>query len=314
MAAGRASMNPDNRIKLRHLHCFLEVARQGSVQRAADALAISQPAVSKTLRELEELLCNRLFERNRQGVVLTEAGTAFLHVAGPSLQALRRGIDNLRSDEFKAGELRLGVLSSVETWLMPEIISRLHLHHQGLRISVQNGPAVYLLGLLRSGEVDLVVGRLSDSPHLAGLQFEHLYGDELRFVVAPGHPLQDCSSDLLPGRLADFPMVLPLPGTTIRQHADSLLLQTGARLPIRCLETLSNTLARRYALTAQAVWIAPHDAVREDLAGGLLQALAIPANLAGGSIGVCTNPMMPRSVALQWCLEELRTLATHNMS
>src|SRR5690606_5306856 len=131
MAAGRASMNPDNRIKLRHLHCFLEVARQGSVQRAADALAISQPAVSKTLRELEELLCNRLFERNRQGVVLTEAGTAFLHVAGPSLQALRRGIENLRSDEFKAGELRLGVLSSVETWLMPEIISRLHLHPQG---------------------------------------------------------------------------------------------------------------------------------------------------------------------------------------
>src|SRR5690606_40355984 len=102
MAAGRASMKPDNRIKLRNLHCFLEVARQGSVQRAADALAISQPAVSKPLRELEELLCNRLFERNRQGVVLTEAGTAFLHVAGPSLQALRRGIENLRSDEFKA--------------------------------------------------------------------------------------------------------------------------------------------------------------------------------------------------------------------
>src|SRR5690554_6373218 len=106
MAAGRASMNSDNRIKLRHLHCFLEVARQGSLQRAADALVIGQSAVSKTLRELEELLCIRLFERNRQGVLLSEAGSAFLHAAGPSLHALIRRIDNLRNDEFKAGELR----------------------------------------------------------------------------------------------------------------------------------------------------------------------------------------------------------------
>lgn len=302
-------MVPDSRIKLRHLHCFLEVARQGSIQRAADELAISQPAVSKTLRELEELLGNVLFERGRQGAVPTEAGTAFLHVVGPSMQALRRGIENLRSDEFKAGELRLGVLSSVETWLMPEVIGRLHRQHQGLRISVQNGPAAYLLGLLRGGELDLVAGRLSDSPHLAGLQFEHLYGDALKFVVCPGHPLLQCSADMLPGRLADFPVVLPLPGTTIRQHADSLLLQTGARLPIRCLETLSNTLARRYALTAQAVWVAPWDAVFDDLAQGELYALAIPADLTGGSIGVCTNPLMAQSMAIQWCLEELRILA-----
>lgn len=302
-------MSVDNRIKFRHVHCFLEVARQGSIQRAADAMAISQPAVSKTLRELEELLCQTLFERSKQGVTLTEAGTAFLHVAGPSVQALRRGIQNLRSDGFKAGELRLGVLSSVETWLMPEVIGRLHQQHQGLRISVESGPAVYLLGLLRSGEVDLVVGRLSDSPHLAGLQFEHLYGDALKFVVCPGHPLLEYGPDVLPGRLADFPVVLPLPGTTIRQHADSLLLQSGARLPSRCLETLSNTLARRYALGARAVWIAPRDAVRQDLAEGKLAALILPVQLEGGSIGVCTNPLTAPTVAVQWCLEELRGLA-----
>lgn len=302
-------MNPDSRIRLRHLHCFLEVARQGSIQRAADALSISQPAVSKTLRELEELLGKVLFERSRQGVVPTEAGTAFLHVVGPSMQALRRGIQNLRSDEFKAGELRLGVLSSVETRLMPEVIGRLHQQHQGLRISVQNGPAVYLLGLLRSGELDLVIGRLSDSPHLAGLQFEHLYGDALEFVVCPGHPLLSCPPDMLPGRLADFPMVLPLPGTIIRQHADSLLLQTGARLPARCLETLSNTLARRYSLTAEAVWVAPRDAVHDDLAQGVLHSLPVPARLDGGSIGVCSNPQMAQGIAVQWCLEALRALA-----
>lgn len=71
-------MNLDTRIKYRHLLCFLEIARQGSLARAADILSISQPAISKTLKELEDLLEARLFERSRQGVELTPAGTRFM--------------------------------------------------------------------------------------------------------------------------------------------------------------------------------------------------------------------------------------------
>ncbi|MGN5520092.1 pca operon transcription factor PcaQ [Halopseudomonas sp. Lyrl_26] len=301
-------MNPDNRIKLRHLNCFLEVARQGSIQRAADALAISQPAVSKTLRELEDSLDSKLFERGRQGVTLTDAGNAFLHVAGPSMQALRRGIQSLRTDEYKAGELRLGALSSVETQLVPKMIHLLHSRHLGLRISVLGGPAAYLLGLLRSAELDLVVGRLSDSPHLAGLHFEHLYGDALKVVVHTQHPLLGCPPELLPGRLSDYPMVLPLPDTTIRQHADSLLLQSGAGLPATCLETLSNTLARSYTLCAHAVWIAPRDAIHGDLEQGNLKSLELDGHTLGGSVGVCSNPATSQSLPAQWCLDALREL------
>ncbi len=77
-------MNIDSRIKFRHLVCFLEVARQGSLARAADALAVSQPAISKTLKELEDLLEASLFERGKSGASLTEAGVAFLRYAGPA--------------------------------------------------------------------------------------------------------------------------------------------------------------------------------------------------------------------------------------
>ena len=80
-------MNLDTRIKYRHLLCFLEIARQGSLARAADVLAISQPAISKTLKELEGLLEARLFARSRQGVELTPAGARFMRYAGPSVQA-----------------------------------------------------------------------------------------------------------------------------------------------------------------------------------------------------------------------------------
>ncbi|MDF5827860.1 LysR family transcriptional regulator [Pseudomonas aeruginosa] len=67
-------MNLDNRIKFRHLACFLEVARQRSFMRRRMPLAVSQPAISKTLKELEEILGARLFERSKAGAELTEAG------------------------------------------------------------------------------------------------------------------------------------------------------------------------------------------------------------------------------------------------
>ena len=70
-------MNIDTRIKYRHLVCFLEMARQGSLARAADVLAVSQPAMSKTLKELEALLTVSLFVRSKSGVTLTEAGVRF---------------------------------------------------------------------------------------------------------------------------------------------------------------------------------------------------------------------------------------------
>jgi NAD(P)H-dependent nitrite reductase small subunit len=123
-------MNLDTRIKFRHLLCFLEIARQGSLARAADVLAISQPAISKTLKELEDLLEARLFERTHLGVNLTPAGTRFMRYAGPSVQALRDGVGSVRGDARTPSQVRIGVLSTVEGLLMPEVLCRLHQRHE----------------------------------------------------------------------------------------------------------------------------------------------------------------------------------------
>lgn len=84
-------MNLDTRIKFRHLLCFLEIARQGSFAKAADAMAISQPAISKTLKELEELLETRLFERSKQGVELTPAGCVSCATPAPACRPCAKG-------------------------------------------------------------------------------------------------------------------------------------------------------------------------------------------------------------------------------
>jgi LysR family pca operon transcriptional activator len=302
-------VNIDNRIKFRHLQCFLEVARQGSLVRAAEVLAISQPAVSKTLKELEEVLDARLFERSKQGVTPTSAGLAFLRFAGPSVQALREGVRSLRSGEHEAGQLRLGVLSTVESSLLPDVVRRLHERHAALVVSVVTGQGNHLLDQLRAGELDLVVGRMADSPRIEGLSFEHLYSESMIMVVRPGHPL------LQRGRangslLADYPLVLPLAGTTIRRYANSLFVQGGISLSQQRLETLSVALSRRYVQACDAVWVAPLDAVRQDLQRGELYELDVGLREPGGSVGICSNPATVMSLAAQWCCEALRAAAT----
>jgi LysR family pca operon transcriptional activator len=297
-------LNIDNRIKFRHLVCFLEVARQGSLARACDKLAISQPALSKTLKELESLLDARLFERGKKGSTLTEAGVAFMRYAGPSVQSLREGVNSLRSGVHEPIAVKLGVLSTVESLLVPEMVRRLHERHPALVVSVVTGPSAYLLSQLRLGELDLVVGRMTDSPLILGLAFEHLYSESMTLVVRTGHPV--LADPVGHKNLESYPLVLPLAGTTIRKFADSLFVQHGITPSHQRLETLSIALSRRYVQCSEAIWVAPFDAVRQDLRQGDLVELDLGMREPGGSVGLCTNPALPVTPAAQWCVDALR--------
>ncbi len=84
------------RIKLRHLQAFLEVARQRSFARAAERLSITQPGISKTIRELEDTLAVSLFERTPKGISLTQAGLTLLRHAGPAVRTLEEGVKALQ--------------------------------------------------------------------------------------------------------------------------------------------------------------------------------------------------------------------------
>ena len=87
----------DRRIKFRHIECFATVHREGSLKRACAVLSLTQPALSKTLKELETLLGATLMQRGRGGVRLTPEGQAFLEGAETSLAALRRGVDGVEA-------------------------------------------------------------------------------------------------------------------------------------------------------------------------------------------------------------------------
>ncbi|GHE22226.1 pca operon transcription factor PcaQ [Halomonas urumqiensis] len=298
------------RIKLRHLQAFLEVARQHSFARAAEHLAITQPGMSKTIRELEETLGTVLFERTPRGVALTQAGLTLLRHAGPAIRALEEGVSAVGEAHVGSVWLRVGALSTVESWLLPEAIRRWQCSAQGeAGINVVGGPSAFLLSRLRRGELDLVVGRMTEAREIRDLAFEHLYYQRLLLVVRDGHPLAGVVP-LAAERLQEFPWVLPPPQTTLRQQVDSFCVRHAITLPARQLETLSLPLSQQFTAHSEAIWVAPEEAVREALAEGRLRELSLPLERQGGSVGLCLNATLQPSLALAAFCETLREVAS----
>ena len=300
----------DDRIKFRHLQCFLAVAQYGSLQKASGALSITQPAVSKTLKELEALLAVRLFERGRRGAVLTRHGEAFARHAGASVSALREAVASVAPAQ-SSDVVTLGVLPTVAPQLMPALLLQLDAAGIGtsLRIHTASNPA--LLTQLRQRELDLVIGRFAEPAHMLGLTFEHLYADCLVLAVQPNHPLlQSAALRANPlAHLHDFTVILPTHGTAIRHTADSFLSTRGLGQPKRMIETLSVSVSRAYALASQAVWISPYGAAAQDLGSGALKQL--PVSMAGTEelVGLSLRADMRPSRAQAEVIDALRVLA-----
>lgn len=299
----------DPRVKYRHVQCFLEVARRRSLVKAAEALAITQPAVSKTLKELEEILQVRLFERSRRGVMLTQFGEVFLHYAGASLAALKQGLDSVAQARM-SGEsyLNVGVLPSVAARIVPQAVESFQAEGLETTLTLIAGPNTLLLSRLRGGELDLVVGRLADPEQMAGLSFTHLYSESVSFVVRRGHPLLDDRADDL-SRIADYPVLYPTKEAIIRPYVERLLIAQGiTRLPKR-IETISNSFGRTYTLGTDAVWIISSGVVSRDIAKGELVELPLETAETTGPVGLTTRADAAPTPALLVFQSALRTAA-----
>ena len=293
------------RIRLRHLHTFVAVAQQGTLGRAAETLNLSQPALSKTLNELEQLTGTRLFDRGRMGAHLTVVGEQFLTHAVRVLDALNTAGQALNHKEGSNSDVvRVGALPTAALGIMPPAIGEFHHHlpHITLQVATMNNPM--LLAGLKTGELDIGIGRMSDPEMMSGLNYELLFLESLKLVVHPRHPLLQDTVTL--SRVMEWPVVVAPQGTAPRQHTEALLANQGCALPSGCIETLSASLSRQLTVEYNYVWFVPSGAVKDDLKQGALTALPIPALGAGEPIGIITRIDAPLSAAAQTLLSAIR--------
>ena len=297
----------DPRIKLRHLSCFLEVARLKSVVNAAEALNISQPAVSKTIQELEELLGAPLFDRSRRSLFLTPFGEVFYRYAGTSLAALRQGID-AASASHEATIVKVGALPTVSARILPGAVAAFSADGRSAHTRIVTGPNAYLLSLLRTGDVDLVIGRMADPDAMLGFSFEHLYSERVVMVVRPGHPLLDQRKFNL-SMIEPHQTLMPTPDSVIRSLVDRLLLAHGVTNLRDEVETVSNAFGRSYVRQTDAVWIISEGVVAEDVADGQLALLPVDTSETTGPVGLTTRTDTTQSLAATAFMQAVRDVA-----
>lgn len=262
-------------VQLRHLRCLAAVAQERSLARAAARLALSQPAVSKTLAELEELSGERLVERGRRGARLTAAGEALLPRALRVLEAVGEVGETFSPlAAQRVQRIRVGALPSVAPALLPQALAAFRGIQPEAQVLVKTDANARLLDELRAGELDFVLGRMADPQLMAGLSFELLYTEPLALLVRPGHPLAARQRPSMQEVLG-YPAVVYSEGTIPRHNTESFLGGFGLKLPARRTETLAVPVARLLARESDAVWFTPVGAAQDDLRCGQLVRLDV---------------------------------------
>lgn len=267
-------------IKLRHLRAFLDVVAEGNLTAVARMRGISQPALSRTLQELELLLGQPLFDRTGRRLVLTRAGEVFRRHAALGLQALDTGAAALRPGG--SGALAVGILPTVATRFFPQVALSFRAAHPEVTLSVATGPNTYLLDLLRRREIALMIGRMP-SGELADLSFDHLYEDEVVLAARAGHP--DLRQPLRQV-LAKVPLILPPEDAIIRRLVEDFLGSIGLYGIRPAFQTVSLALGRGLLLGSDAVWFISRGVIGQELADGSLVTFATDARFLSGAVGM----------------------------
>lgn len=268
-------------IKLRHIRAFLDIAAEGNLSAVARAQGITQPALSRTLAELEALLDQPMFLRQGRRLVLTEGGALFRRHALAGVQALEAGVAALRPGS--GGAIRVGVLPTVATRFFPLVALRFIQLRPDITLSVETGPHHYLLRLLRDGAIDMMVGRLPAASEMSGLGFDHLYEEDVVLAGRAAHPL---AHQPLAEVLSSVPLILPPATALIRPAVDAYLASLGLNGLRPAVETASLALGRGICLASDALWFISRGVVVEDLDSGAMAERPTGARFLSGAVGI----------------------------
>lgn len=292
------------KIRLRQLRCFVTVARKKSFVLASDELGLTQPAVSRSIKELELILGEPLFDRSTRGATLTEKGLGFLDAAEAAILQINQGLQSFLGGEGRSEQVRIGALPNVCSRVLPGIVHKFKDTHPNTTVTIVPGTNAALLDGLRRAETDFVIGRLSSSEAMRGLAFEALFDEPLVFVARHDHLVTQGNASL--EDLQRFPLMLPPEGTIIRQEIDRYLAGKGLGKPQNLVESTSSDFQRAYILGSDCIAAIPKGVIQSDLDLGSLVELPIGEGELKGPVGLTTNPMLVANGSVVEMLNSIR--------
>jgi DNA-binding transcriptional LysR family regulator len=258
-------------MRLEQLEAFVEVARRGSVSRAAEALYATQPTLTARLKGLEQELDAKLFIRSQRGMRLSDAGRAFLPYAERTIDTVssgRRLLAELARGE--GGQLALGAAPAVSTYVLPRILTRFRRTHPKVSLAVRTGHSEEVLELVLREQVQIGLGRSLRHPQVEAIP---LYEDELVLVVDPKHPFAE-QAEIGPDQLTEVQLIL-FDRTSSYHRLTSEFFEGVGAVPRGVMELDNIDAAKKMVEQGLGVALLPHTAVAAELEGGSLRAVTL---------------------------------------
>lgn len=297
------------RLKLKQLRLLVAVGKHGNIQYAARELNVSQPSATKMIKDLELDFEVQLFERTNRGVVPTPFGEALIRhgkLIFSQISNAAQELDDL--NEGSSGRVVVGTLLAASSHLLPLAIEHVLTERPRLAVKVVEGTNEVLMPELRSGEIDLVVGRLPTHRHRSELVQEKLFDEHIVVVVGNAHPLAQQRA-LQFDALRTFGWILPPVETSLRRQVDQFFLKQDQYSPPYALESVSYLTNRALLQSREIIGLMPAHVASQDIEAGLLRKLDITLPFGTGPVGVSYRKGGQFSPAGQAMLEALRGVA-----
>ncbi|HEY0335079.1 MAG TPA: LysR family transcriptional regulator [Stenotrophomonas sp.] len=275
-----------SRLKTRQLLLLLHLYEQRSVLRAAEAASMTQPAASKLLAEMEDLLGVKLFERHARGVEPTWYGQVLVRRARAAMSEIGRAQEEIAAlKSGRMGQASIGTVVNPGTTLVPQAIAEVKREYPDILVRVEMDYSRHLVGKLLDGQLDIVIGRIMGPEGAGELDFEPLADEPHSVVARAGHPLSTRPA-LQHADLVRYGWVLPPADSVLRARLDAMFLEHGVHTPTNIIETASLPVTTNLLRGSDLLTALPPDSVAPLIQAKLLTVLPIELGVRMESFGI----------------------------
>ncbi len=296
------------RLKLRQLRLLVAVGQHGNIQHAARDLGISQPAATKMIQDLELDFEVQLFERTNRGVVPTVFGEALIRhgkLIFAQVSNAAQELDDL--NEGNSGRVVVGTLLAAAPTLLPRAIERLLRDRPNVAVKIVEGTNEALMPALRSGEIDMVVGRLPSHRHRSKIEQEKFFDERVIVVAGKQHPLAQVGNVSFE-QLMPFGWILPPAETTLRRQTDQFFVRHAQYHPKIVIESVSYLANRSLMRAHDFIGLLPAPVAALDIEAGLLTQIDWAVPFGARPVGVShrgENSLSPAGSAFVAALRDV---------
>ena len=275
------------RVTAAQLRAFLAVARASGYAAAAAATGVSEASLHRAVRDLSLALGLTLVERRGGGIAITVRGRQVARRFALARAELAAGLDEIAAESGReTGRVAVGAMPLCRARLLPAAVAAFHARHPGFSIAIAEGSHAELVGPLRDGELDLLIGALRPEPG-GELDQRALFEDRPVVVARARHPLAGADPDL--ATLARYPWAVPARGAPLRDHWERMFADAGLPLPPVPVECGSVITIRQLLLQSDFLTLLSLDQVAVELEAGWLAVIrAAPPGLVR-TIGITTR-------------------------